>query len=129
MTRHLFGGTWSSRAANFALKRTGKEFIDDCSVHVTSAVQDSFYVDDLFHSNDTKEEAIATGKGLQQMLKRRGFNLTKWGSNDKEIISAFDAKDRAKGIKSLDLQDNVLPSDRALGLTWNPDTDKLQISA
>ena len=101
MTRHLFGGTWSSGAANFALKRTGKEFIDDYSLDVTEAVEHSFYVDDLLHSVQTKKEAISTGKGLQQMLKKRGFNLTKWGSNDKDVITAFNPEDRAKGLQSL----------------------------
>ena len=55
--------------------------------------------------------------------------MTKWGSSHKEIIEAFDPEDRAKGLQNLDLQTEQLPTDRALGLTWNPETDKLQISA
>ena len=96
---------------------------------MTEAVKHGFYVNDLLHSVQTKEEAISTGKGLQQMLKKRGFNLTKWGSNDKDVITAFNPEDRAKGLQSLNFQESTLPQERALGLNWNQETDRLQIAA
>ena len=120
MTRHLFGGTWSSTAANYALKRTGKDCIADLSDEVTDALQKSFYVDDLLFSSESKGKAIETAKFIKQVLKRRGFNLTKWGSSHKEIIEAFEPEDRAKGLQNLDLQTEALPTDRALGLTVEP---------
>ena len=63
------------------------------------------------------------------MLKRREFNLTKWGSNDKDVIAAFNPEDRAKGLQSLNFQDDILPQERVPGLNWNQETDKLQIAA
>ena len=63
------------------------------------------------------------------MLKRRGFNLTKWGSNENDVISAFNSEDRAKGLQSLNFQENTLLKERVLGLNWNQETDELQIAA
>jgi hypothetical protein len=127
--QNLFGGTWSSAAANWALKRTGKEFEKQYSTETLNALDHSFYVDDMLHSCATKEEAIETGKQVQHLLQRRGFNLTKFSSNDKEIIQAFEPKDRAKGLQNLDLQECEMPIDRALGLTWDSNSDRLQIAA
>jgi hypothetical protein len=74
MKRNLFGGTWSSAAANYALKKTGKEFAQDYSIETLNALDQSFYVDDMLHSCATKEQAIETGKQVQDLLRRRGFN-------------------------------------------------------
>lgn len=49
----------------------------------------SFYVDDMLHSVDTKEEAIQLAKDTETVLRAGGFNLRKWNSNDAFVIAAM----------------------------------------
>ena len=53
------------------------------------------------------------------MLHKGNFRLTKFISNDKDVLAAIPAKERT--IKNLDL--DRLPIERALGQQWNIDTD------
>lgn len=53
---------------------------------------------------------------IQQLLAKEGFQLTKWISNDHEVISAFPANEQAPNVKDLDLKLYESPEDRALGI-------------
>ena len=64
----------------------------------------------------------------KQALQGYGLNLTKWGSSHKKVIEVFDPEDRAKGLQNLYLQNEELPTDKALCLTWNLEIDKRHIS-
>ena len=53
MTVHLFGGIWSSSAANYALRRTADDHGNNEGVHSSEAAESilmNFYVDDLWSS-------------------------------------------------------------------------------
>ena len=53
------------------------------------------------------------------MLRKGNFRLTKFMSNDKDVLAAIPAEERT--IKNLNL--DKLPIERALGQQWNIDTD------
>jgi hypothetical protein len=57
MTVHLFGGTWSPCAANFALQQTTREFGIEYSQEACDTVFKNFYVDDLLKSLKTRDSA------------------------------------------------------------------------
>ena len=121
MTVHLFGATSSPSCCSYALKKTSednKEF----SKEVIETVNQNFYVDDCLKSLPTKEDAIGLVKELPVLLSRGGFCLTKWLSNEREVLSSVPDNERAPCV-SLHLEH--LPKDSALGVQWNTETDSL----
>ena len=121
MTVHLFGATSSPSCCSYALKKTAEDNIE-FSKEVIDTVNRNFYVDDCLKSSPTKEEAIGLVKELPALLSRGGFRLTKWLSNEREVLSSVPDNERAPCV-SLDLE--KLPKDSALGVQWNTETDSL----
>ncbi|KZR98304.1 Uncharacterized protein APZ42_006342 [Daphnia magna] len=60
---------------------------------------------------------------MKKLLQLGGFNLTKWTSSSRKVISAL----REFGLASptLDLDLEKLPIKRTLGVMWNGETDML----
>jgi len=54
------------------------------------------------------------------------MRLHNFTSNSKEVIAKIVPEDRAKSVKDLDLQNDVLPIDRALGIQWCMKSDTFQ---
>ena len=84
---------------------------------VISTVLQNFYVDDCLKSLPSSGEAAWHVDNLRKIMSRRGFNLTKWISNDRKVSESIPLPDRAKNIKELDLTEDVLPVERALGVS------------
>jgi len=110
---------------SYALRKTAQDSKQDFSQEVVDAVFRDFYVDDLLKSFPDAERAIQVSKQLQELLARGGFELTKWISNSRTVLSAFPVEERAPHIKSLDLKSESLPMDRALGIHWNVEHDTI----
>ena len=128
MCVHVFGGVWSASVANYAIKRAAEDHRDAFDKQVTDAVTQNFYVDDLLQSTDTVHEAVQMAAKLRELLSLRGFNLTKWMSNSREVLQSIPAEHHTKTVKDMDLEENPLPKERALGVSWSAEDDKLQIS-
>ena len=58
-------------------------------------------------------------------LSEGGFLLTKWVSNDQQILKALPSQEVSSTLINLDFDD--ISIERALGILWNPGTDVLQI--
>ena len=59
------------------------------------------------------------------MCKEGGFNLTKFSSNNLDVLKTIQDKDRKDGAKDKDLAIGVLAKDEALGVRWNVGEDTL----
>ena len=70
-------------------------------------------MDDCLVSFPSVEETIATQRELKELLARRGFNLTKWTTNDAEVLEAIPSAERSKMAQHL-LQDSS--NDKVLGV-------------
>ena len=57
------------------------------------------------------------------MLLERGFHLTKWVNNRKEVLNAIPENEMSKELKNINLEADALPSERALGLHWDVESD------
>ena len=123
MTVHLFGATSSPSGSNFALKKTALDNSSDFSHETVQTVLHNFYVDDCLKSLPTTNDAIQLSTELRELLARGGFRLTKWLSNDQEVLETIPESERATSVKALDF-DNSL-SERALGVQWNIQADTL----
>ncbi|XP_067030836.1 uncharacterized protein [Acropora muricata] len=124
MSVHLFGGVWSASCANFGLLRTARDNDSEFHPSVSSTVTKNFYVDDCLKSVKSQDEAIDLVNELQRLLRRGGFNLTKWICNSRAVLEKIPQSDRAKKVKDLDLSHDVLPVERALGVHWNVERDE-----
>lgn len=58
---------------------------------------------------------------LRELLSRGGFRLTKWCSNDRNLIATVPVTERAPSVVDLDLED--LHVERTLGVRWDMEMD------
>lgn len=52
-----------------------------------------------------------------------GFHLNKWVSNHRKVLDSIPKSELAKEVKTLDLDQDELPMERALGLNWYEESD------
>ncbi|XP_037553232.1 uncharacterized protein LOC119429736, partial [Nematolebias whitei] len=115
---HLFGATSSPSCANYALRKCAEDNKADFSQQVIDTILYSFYVDDCLASKCTEEEAISLYSDLRLICAKGGFHLTKWISNSRSVLAVIPEEERAKEVKDLDLDCDLLPVERALGVWW-----------
>lgn len=123
MVVHLFGKTDSPCIAAWALKKTAEDHGDEFSSEVSRVVNRNFYVDDCLVSVPDAGQAIELAHDLMTLLKRGNFRLTKFTSNDKDVLSTIPTEERL--IKNLDL--DHFPAERALGVQWDVQADVLGV--
>ena len=126
MKVHLFGAVSSPSCANYALHKTADDFGDGFDKRTVETVKENFYVDDMLKSVGNEEEAITLMTQLRELVGKGGFNLTKWVSNSRSVLDAIPKGERAEGMRSLDMEKDQLPIDRALGVTWCVESDQFQ---
>ncbi|XP_033115253.1 uncharacterized protein LOC117115524, partial [Anneissia japonica] len=119
MCVHLFGATSSPSCAGRALRQTAadyeKSFTDTISRRAIDIIRSSFYVDDCLASVENSESAIKLVSRLMEILAKGGFRLTKWLSNDRNVLDSIAESERAASVPvSLD----ELPTERTLGVSW-----------
>ncbi len=73
----------------------------------------------------TVEEAVMLIKASQGICAKAGLKLHKIVSNSRDVLQEFPAEERAKCIKDLDLRADTLPIERALGITWCVENDRV----
>ncbi|XP_071150422.1 uncharacterized protein [Mytilus edulis] len=128
MVVHLFGATSPPSCANYALRKTASELKGTFDNQVVDTVLKNFYVDDCLKSVSSTNKAIALISNIQSLLKQGSFRIAKWISNDRDVINSVPVEERAKEIKDLDLDQDSLPIDRALGVQWCVDSDKFHFN-
>lgn len=129
MTVHLCGAVSSPSCASYALKRTALDHKSDFPAMVVVTVQHNFYVDDCLKSSTTEAEAAQLIHGVIAVCGRGGFSLEKWISNSCAVLRGLSDEQRAKQLKMLDLDDDKLPVERALGLQWCVETDTFKFTS
>jgi len=82
----------------------------------------NIYVDDLMKSVPSPETAVQLSTQLRELLKKGGFRLTKWLSNNRDVLVEIPERERASSVVNLDIED--VPTACALGLKWNVEADK-----
>jgi hypothetical protein len=122
MTKHVFGAKFSPRIADFFLKKTSDLEKDGIEPEAVETVKKNMYVDDLMKSTNTTQKAVNLVDQLRELLARGGFRLTKWCSNDREVLAAIPESERAKSVANFEIEH--LPTESTLGVTWNVEEDK-----
>ena len=117
MCTHVFGGVLSASCSNYALKITATDNTDQYGQGATEVVRSNFYVDDLLRSSDPKTATILV-KNIVDMCNIGGFHLTKFISNNRELLMSISEDQRRNGVKNADLISD-LPTEKALSIQWN----------
>ena len=73
-----------------------------------------------------ESEATSPIQATKGLSAEGGFNLHKFLSNSKRVMQAIPKDQRAEGVMELDLNKDVLPIERALGVQWCLESDHLQ---
>ena len=126
MLVHLFGATSSPSCASFCLKKTASDNQGDFDVETITTVDRNFYVDDCLKSVPATDKAARLSGQLRELLSRGGFRLTKWISNDRNVIATVPVTERAPSVVNLDLED--LPVERTFGSAVGHGNRRLQLS-
>ena len=123
ITVHLFGVVSSHKCVNFALCQNAEDCKHEFPPEVISTIVKNFYVDDCLRSLPSTDVAIKHVYHLRKLMRRGGFNLTKWVSNDRLVLESLLIEDGGKGVKELNLSNDILLMERALGVSWLMETD------
>ena len=123
MVVHLFGAVSSPSCANFALKKTADHCENEFGKEVADTLRRNFYVDDCLRSVSNENAAVNLIQGLRESCSDNGFHLTKFTSNSRKVIESIPEDERSKEVRSLNLDCDRLPVERALGVQWCVESD------
>ena len=123
MNVHLFGKTDSPCCSNWVLRKTALDNQQHFNENVLNAVSKRFYMDDYLDSFDDPQTAVKTITDVVSLLKLGGFDLAKFIFNSRDILKEKSPWNLSPKIVNLDLDE--LPIERALGVSWDPNSDML----
>ena len=103
MVVHLFGAVSSPSCVTFALIKTAEDNQDRYPAEIINTIKTNFYVDDCLKSVDTEDQAMSLYDNLTEVCAKAGFKLTKWVSNCRTVLSLIPEEEKAKEVKTLDL--------------------------
>ena len=115
MCAHVFGGVSSASCSNYALKRSATDNADQYGQEAEEVVRSNFYVDDLLKSVDNPKTGMILVKNVVDMSRSGGFHLTKFISNNRELLISIPEDQRRNGVKDADLT-NDRPAEKVLGI-------------
>lgn len=88
-----------------------------------------FYMDDLMTGCDNIEEGLKIHNEMNELLKKGGFVLQKWTSNDNRLLERINKerkKEEKEGQEGVDIKmDKII---KILGLTWEREADSFRYS-
>ena len=123
MVVHLFGAVSSPSVANFALKQTARDNEEEHGTLVADTLRKNFYVDDCLRSVGSEGSAVELIEGLRRSCQKGGFRLTKFTCNRRAVLDSIPETERSKEVKSIALDYDDLPVERALGVQWCVQSD------
>ena len=107
------------------IKRIASDQSNEYPVNIINTIHENFHMDDYLDCFSSEERAIDTIQKVISILSNGGFRLTKWLSNNKNILKSVYPTERSPKIVNLDLEN--IPVERALGIIWDPQRDMLHI--
>ncbi|XP_074649022.1 uncharacterized protein LOC141904335 [Tubulanus polymorphus] len=122
MVVHIFGSVSSPTCANLALRATAENADDHYDTESRQTILKSFYVDDCLKSFKSDQRATEVLSDTKEICADGGFRLHKILSNSRDVMESFSSEEWHK--VDLDLEQQ-LPTERALGVSWDLETDNL----
>ncbi|XP_063897002.1 uncharacterized protein LOC135118557 [Helicoverpa armigera] len=116
--------TYGMKSAPFLAMRTLHQLAQDEKDNYpesANALQNYFYMDDLVHGQNSIEDAKRVVAELIALLKKGGFNLRKWTSNEASILEGL--PDNQKSTKANIEFSPETSNTKMLGMMWNQKQD------
>ena len=126
---HIFGKIDSPCIVNWVVKKTAKDLTKSYSERAIESILEHFYMNDFWDSFSSQIEAINICKKISKVLKKGGFHLTKFVSNEWEILKCWPRDDLSANYQSVNLDLDKILLERALGILRNPSNDKIKVKA
>ena len=123
MNVHLFGSISSPAVATFGLRMVADKCASSHGKDVKDFIHQDFYVDDGLTSQPDAPSAISLIQRSRDALATKKLRFHKIASNSAEVMSSIPRDERAKDMKSLDLDHDSLPMQRSLGVYWSLELD------
>ncbi|XP_066925081.1 uncharacterized protein [Clytia hemisphaerica] len=101
--------------ASYALRRAITDQKGNFPSDVINTLLRNFYVDDLLSSVTNEDKGKELIKSSDILMGNRGFNLTKYNSNSKEVLQAAPEHKRTSNT-SIEFENTIT---RALGVKWD----------
>ncbi len=125
MNVHLFGAVSSPSIPNLALIMAGNTSGNPA---VTETIHGNFNVDDCLKSVESTPQAVALIDNLRQTCSNNGFRLTKYMSNNYDVISSIPPTEQSKEMAARDIHHDGLAIEPALGIQWDIEHDVFQFT-
>ena len=106
MPLHIFGATDSLYCANFAVKFVARDNKQRCGRIASESILKSFYTN-LLKSVITTE-VVNLAKEITDVMRRGGFRLTKFISNDKDVMNSILVTETAKSFQTALFNDSII---------------------
>ena len=107
MLVHIFGAADPPRCANFAVKTVAKNNSENYSAITIETVLRSIYVDALFKSVTSEQKAVVLTKEMVDLMKAGGFRLTKFTSNNDNVMKTIPETGRAKSVQGASFNSDI----------------------
>ena len=118
--------TYGTAAAPFLALRVLNQLAIDEGKPFPLAVKillEQKYVDEVFFGDDNRGPLRRARQELISLLRKGGFELRKWASNDTELLSDIDPSNHGLACQKVLQDDENL---KILGISWNPARDVFQ---
>ena len=128
-TRHVWGINSSPYVILNAIKTIVSENPTAASRMTLNTIEENRYMDDMLLACDSLSDLETIVREARELFASRGFSLRKWIANSEasSILANIPNSDLAKNIAEIDLGSQSLPESKALGLIWDPESDRLRI--
>ena len=87
MNMHLFGKNEFPCVTNFVLRKAGADKKDISNPSIVTSIDRDFYMDGFLKSDSSVEHLTRITKTVISVLKESGFRLTKFASDNQEILN------------------------------------------
>ncbi|KAH9634826.1 hypothetical protein HF086_012240, partial [Spodoptera exigua] len=114
--------TYGTKAAPFLAMMTLKRLAMDEQTHFPEAakiLESSFYMDDVVHGFHNIEYGKRIISDLEQLLRRGGFNLRKWSTNNQTLLEKVSEQNKQQAVFNFKTDQ----TSKTLGLCWNSKND------
>ena len=136
--RVCFGVNSSPYLLNAVLRHHLSTFEDDDPAFVKKLSQ-SFYVDDLVTGASNAQEACSLYANAKERMRKGGFQLRKWKTNDKTVRETILQSEKDQGNEWSDMEEELTYAKQSLqnaevlggktkvlGIIWDNDKDNLE---
>lgn len=117
--------TYGTKSAPYLAMRTLHKLAEDekdTYPEAGNVLKNYFYMDDLVYGQDTIAASKTLVTKLIELLKKGGFNLRKWKTNEPTILE--DLRDDQKSRNTnIDFSPEETTNSKMLGMRWNQDDD------